>query len=84
MTSLHDYALPVHKSMHQNDLLLGVPKNVAIVIVCATILLAYLLGMFFALLGIVLYLPCFFISKRDPLLLSMALDSIFQADILEG
>jgi type IV secretory pathway VirB3-like protein len=84
MAALQDYALPIHKSMHQPDLLMGIPKTIMAIIACATILFVYLLGVWFALLGIVFYVPCYVISRTDPLLLTMALDSLFQVDFLEG
>jgi type IV secretory pathway VirB3-like protein len=82
--TLQDYALPVHKSMHQPDLLMGIPKTVMVIILCATILVVYLFGPWFGLLSVVFYIPCLLISRRDPLLLSMALESLFQVDFLEG
>jgi type IV secretory pathway VirB3-like protein len=82
--TLQDYTLPVHKSMHQPDLLLGIPKEIMAVIGCFTIIVVYLFSFWFALLGVVLYIPCYAISKHDPLLLSMAVNSLFQTEYLEG
>jgi type IV secretory pathway TrbD component len=82
--SLQDYALPVHKSFHQPDLLMGIPKEVVMIIFCLTVIAVYLFGLPLALLGVVLYAPCYAISNRDPLLLTMAIDSLFQIERLEG
>jgi type IV secretory pathway TrbD component len=82
--ALQDHALPVHKSMHQPDLLMGLPKSIFVLILCITIIAVYLLGVWFGLIGVVIYIPCYFISSRDPLLLTMALDSLFQIEHLEG
>ena len=84
MATLQDYSIPVHKSLQQPDLLLGIPKMVAAVIFCLTTLLAYLFGFGFTLVAVVLYVPCRIISKDDSLLLSMALGSLFEVDELEG
>ena len=84
MATLQDYSVPVHKSLQQPDLLLGIPKMVAAMIFCLTTLLVYLFGLGFALVAAVLYVPCRIISKDDPLLLSMALGSLFEMDELEG
>lgn len=84
MATLQDYSIPVHKSLQQPDLLLGIPKMVAAVIFCLTTLLAYLFGFGFTLVAVVLYVPCRIISKDDPLLLSMALGCLFEVDELEG
>lgn len=84
MATLQDYSVPVHKSLQQPDLLLGIPKIVAAMIFCLTTLLVYLFGIGFALVAVILYAPCRVISKDDPLLLSMALGSLFEMDELEG
>lgn len=84
MTTLQDYSIPVHKSLQQPDLLLGIPKMIAAVIFCLTVLLVYLFGTGFALVAVILYVPCRVISKDDPLLLTMALGSLFEMDELEG
>jgi type IV secretory pathway VirB3-like protein len=84
MAALQDYALPVHKSLQQPDLLLGIPKIIVAVILCATVLFAYLLGPVYASIGVVLYIPCYVLSREDPQLLSIALESLFQMDTLEG
>jgi len=84
MTSLQDFALPVHKSLQQPDLILGIPKTVFALIICLTLILVYMLGFPFVFTGILFYLPCYFLSKDDPDLLTIALDSLSQADFLEG
>jgi type IV secretory pathway VirB3-like protein len=84
MALLQDYALPVHKSLQQPDLILGIPKTVLALILCATMILVYLLGAVFAASGFVIYIPCYFLSREDPDMLTIALDSLFQVDYLEG
>jgi type IV secretory pathway VirB3-like protein len=70
--------------MHQPDLLLGIPKEIMAIIFCLTIIAVYLLGIWFIAVGVILYIPCCIISKNDPLLLSMAVNNLFQIDHLEG
>jgi type IV secretory pathway VirB3-like protein len=82
--TLQDYSLPVHKSMHQPDLLMGIPKMILAIILCVTIIFIYLLGFSFGFIGIILYIPCCIISKDDPFMLTIALESVFQIDRLEG
>jgi type IV secretory pathway VirB3-like protein len=84
MASLQDFSLPVHKSLQQPDLVLGIPKSVLALLLCLTMILVYLLGFIFSLSGIILYLPCYFLSRDDPDLLPIALESLFQMDYLEG
>ncbi|MCM1223014.1 MAG: VirB3 family type IV secretion system protein, partial [Lachnospiraceae bacterium] len=74
----------VHKSLQQPDLLLGIPKMIAAMIFCLTTLLVYLFGFGFTFVSVILYVPCRIISKDDPLLLTMALGSLFEMDELEG
>jgi type IV secretory pathway TrbD component len=84
MTTLQDYALPVHKSLQQPDLILGIPKPILALIGCLAMILAYLLGPVFALSGVLLYIPCNLLSKEEPAMLTIAMDSLFQLDYLEG
>ena len=77
MTTLQEYSTPVHKSLQQPDLLLGVPKVIAALIFCVTVLLIYLFGFGFAAVAVVLYVPCRIISKNDPQLLTISFSSLF-------
>jgi type IV secretory pathway VirB3-like protein len=81
---LTEFSLPVHKSLQQPDLLLGLPKIVAALILCLSIVFANLFGAVFALVGLVFYIPCYLISKQDSQLLTIAMESLFQVDYLEG
>jgi type IV secretory pathway VirB3-like protein len=82
--TLQDYAIPVHKSFHQPDLLLGVPKSILALVVCVTIIFMYLLGFVYGLAGPLLYIPCYLISRNDPYLLNFVLENLAQVDYLEG
>lgn len=84
MSTLQDYSIDVHKSLQQPDLLLGIPKTIVALIFCLTVLLVYLFGLGFAVVSVVLYVPCRLVSKNDPQLLSIALESLFEMDHLEG
>lgn len=86
MATLQEYSTPVHKSLQQLDLLLGVPKAVLALIFCVTVMLVYLFELGFAAVAVavVLYVPCRIISKNDPQLLTIALNSLFEMDELEG
>jgi type IV secretory pathway VirB3-like protein len=82
--TLQDYALPVHKSFHQPDFLLGIPKSILALILCITVIFIYLLGFVYGLVGIIIYIPCVIISKQDPYLLNFVLENLAQIDYLEG
>jgi type IV secretory pathway VirB3-like protein len=81
---LTDFSLPVHKSLQQPDLLMGIPKEVFVLILLLTIILINFFGLAMILVAVVLYVPCSIISKDDPNLLTIALGSLFQIDFLEG
>jgi len=84
MASLQDFSLPVHKSLQQPDLVFGIPKVVLAIILCLTMILVYLLGFIFVLAGFAMYIPCYFVSKQDPDMLTIAIDNLFKIDYLEG
>jgi type IV secretory pathway VirB3-like protein len=63
---------------------MGIPKEIMLIIGCLTIIVVYLFDLWFGFLGVILYVPCYFISKHDPLLLNMALDNLFQIEHLQG
>jgi type IV secretory pathway VirB3-like protein len=81
---LTQFSLPVHKSLQQPDLLLGLPKLVFVLILCLSIVMVNFFGPAFACAAVIFYIPCYFISRADPLLLTIALESLFQVDYLEG
>jgi type IV secretory pathway VirB3-like protein len=84
MSTLQDFSLAVHKSMQQPDLLLGVPKSVLVALLCLGMVAAYMINIVCFLISVVLYIPCYLISKEDPHMLVIALDGLFEPDNLEG
>jgi len=82
--TLQDYSLSLHKSFHQPNLLMGIPKPVFVVILLVIVGVVYFFGLPYGLIGIVLYVPCRIISSRDPNLLEYALYSMFEIETLEG
>ena len=83
--SLTDYSMPVHKSFHQADLLLGVPKAIFLILFLCFVIISYLFGLILgAAITVVFYIPCFFLTKHDPHMLTVALNSLIEPDRLEG
>lgn len=83
--SLTDYSMPVHKSFHQADLLLGVPKAIFLILFLCFAIISYLFGLILgAVITVVFYIPCFFLTKHDPHMLTVALNSLIEPDRLEG
>ena len=83
--SLTDFSMPVHKSFQQADLLLGVPKTIFLILFMILVLVSYLFGIILGLIVTVLfYIPCFILTKHDPHILTVALNSLIEPDRLEG
>lgn len=83
--SLTDFSMPVHKSFQQADLLLGVPKTIFLILFMILVLVSYLFGIILGLIVPVLfYIPCFILTKHDPHMLTVALNSLIEPDRLEG
>lgn len=85
MASLQDYALPVHKSFFQQDLILGVQKGIFLVIFLIFVLVGYLFGLIpAAIITFIIYVPCRILTKIDPFMLSISLNGLIEPDSLEG
>ncbi|MBP3199649.1 MAG: VirB3 family type IV secretion system protein [Butyrivibrio sp.] len=82
---LTDFSMPVHKSFHQADLLLGIPKTIFMLLFLIFVLSAYLFGFVVAIpVVLLIYIPSFILTKHDPFMLSIALNSLIEPDRLEG
>ena len=82
--TLQDYSMPVHKSLLQPDLIMGVPKNVFMLIFLITAIFVYLFGKFGALIAIPVYIPCRILCKSDPHMLTIAIESLLDPDHLDA
>ena len=83
--NLVDFSMPVHKSFLQADLLLRVPKAIFLILFLIMVLVSYLFGIILGLIVTVLfYIPCFILTKHDPHMLTVALNSLIEPDRLEG
>lgn len=83
--SLTDFSMPVHKSFHQPDLILGVQKEIFLILFLLFVLVGYLFGIIPSLIiTAIIYIPCFILTKKDPHMLSIALGSLLEPDRLEG
>lgn len=83
--SLNDFSLPVYKSFQQEDLILGVQKSVFIVLFMVFVLVSYLFGLLPGVGALLLfYIPCRILTKHDPHMITIALNSLIEPDSLEG
>lgn len=79
-----DYSLPVYKSLMRPDMLLGIPKVMFMIVLTVTIIFMYLITPWCFVIGVVLWIPVYFISKQDPDLFPILLESLQEPDYLEG
>ncbi len=85
MTSLSDYSVPIFKSFQQEDLILGVQKGVFLIIFLLFAIISYLFGIIPGIIvTAVFYIPCRILTKFDPHMISIALSSLIEPDLLEG
>lgn len=81
--SIIDFSVPVHRSLHQRDLLAGVPHLALLVLVIFTIVTVYMAQLYWFLpVVVVLYIAMRLMTKRDPFLLDIVLHSVTQDDYL--
>lgn len=86
MKSISEYTVPIFKGFQQEDLICGLQKTIFFGLVFIFILVWYLFGTIPAIaLTVIIYVPCYFVTKHDTHMLSIALSSIFsEPDELEG
>ncbi len=83
--SLSVFSMPVHKSFQQADLLLGIPKSIFMLLFLVFMIVSYLFGLILGgSISVVFYIPCFILTKKDPHMLTIALNSLIEPDRLEG
>lgn len=83
--SLTDFSMPCHKCFQQEDLLLGVQKSIFIILFLIFAIISYLFGIILGgSITLVLYIPCRILTKKDPHMLTIALNSLIEPDKLEG
>lgn len=85
MASLSEFSVPVFKSFQQEDLILGVQKGVFLIVFLIFAIISYLFGLIpGAVVTAVFYLPCRILTRHDPHMISIALNSLIEPDFLEG
>jgi len=81
--SVIDFSVPVHRSLHQRDLIAGVPHLALLVLVVFAIATVYMAQLYWFLpVVVVLYIAMRAMTKRDPFLPDIILQSITQDDYL--
>ena len=81
--SAHDFAEPVHRSLIQRDLILGIPSiGMLILLLLGVFTLYYLQQLIFVPIIAVLYIVMRVMTKKDPHLIDIIIEHVNQKDYL--
>jgi type IV secretory pathway VirB3-like protein len=82
MTS-REYALPVHRSLLERELIVGVPPLGILLILLFATFFVYILKQYFMIIPIaIVYVVMRILTKKDPYMVDMVIEHINQKDIL--
>ena len=84
MEIVSDYAIPVHRSLMQVDMLFGIGTKAAIILLIVTVVMIQITGAWFLLVSAALFFLMRILAKNDPYLLDILFDSVLQQDIYYG
>lgn len=81
---ISDYAIPVHRSLIQVDMLFGIGTKAAILLLIVTVVMIQITGAWFLIVSAALFFLMRILAKNDPYLLDILFDSVLQQDIYYG
>ena len=84
MEMISDYAIPVHRSLMQVDMLFGIGTKAALVLLIVTVVMIQITGAWFLIVSAALFFLMRILAKADPYLLDILFDSVLQQDIYYG
>ena len=84
MEMISDYAIPVHRSLIQVDMLFGIGTKAAILLLIVTVVMMQITGAWFLIVSAALFFLMRLLAKNDPYLLDILFDSVLQQDIYYG
>ena len=84
MEMISDYAIPVHRSLIQVDMLFGIGTKAAILLLIVTVVMIQITGAWFLIVSAALFFLMRILAKNDPYLLDILFDSVLQQDIYYG
>jgi type IV secretory pathway VirB3-like protein len=83
VVSVRDYETPVHRSLIQRDLILGIPPmGMLILLVLGVLTIYYLKQLYFAVVIAALYIVMRVLTKKDANLLDIIIEHVSQKDYL--
>lgn len=81
--SVRDYAVPVHRSLMQRDLILGIPAIGMLILLLAGVFTMYILRQYyFGFFLAALYIMMRLLTKKDPYLIDILFEHVNQKDYL--
>ena len=84
MEMISDYAIPVHRSLIQVDMLFGIGTKAAILLLIVTVVMIQITGAWFLIVSAALFFLMRILAKNDPYSLDILFDSVLQQDIYYG
>lgn len=81
--SVRDYSVPVHRSLMQRDLVLGIPALGMLILLLVGVFTMYILKQYY--FGVVLaalYVTMRIMTKKDPYLIDILFEHVNQKDFL--
>ena len=84
MVNAREYALPVHRSLLQRELMLGIPQMGLLILLMLSFFFLYALQMYVMAIPIAgLYVAMRILTKQDPFMIDIVIEHINQKDVLK-
>jgi type IV secretory pathway VirB3-like protein len=83
MVSAKEYSLPVHRSLLQRELILGIPQMGLLILLALCFFFLYTLRMYFMAIPVaILYIVMRVLTKKDPFMIDIVIEHVNQKDVL--
>ncbi|HOS36441.1 MAG TPA: VirB3 family type IV secretion system protein [Treponemataceae bacterium] len=81
--SVRDYSVPVHRSLMQRELILGIPALGMLSLLLVAVFTMYILQQYyFGIFIAILYVVMRILTKKDPYLIDILIEHVNQKDFL--
>ena len=83
MAWAQEYAKPVHRSLLERELILGIPQMGVLILLFFSFLFLYLLRMYYMVFPLaILYITMRILTKKDPYMIDILIEHINQKEFL--
>jgi type IV secretory pathway TrbD component len=83
MVGIQQYKAPVHRSLMQRELIMGVPQAGILAIIFLAFFFIYLLELYFMAAPVaIFYIVMRLLTKRDPYLVDIFIEHLYQKELL--